>query len=233
MSGSRFNLVAIMALMLAAVQFHGTAAQTTHVVGDALGWTIPPAGPSAYTTWASAQTFSVGDVLLFNFTSGFHNVAEVSQAAYGPCTTSNPISIVTNGPARVTLNAPGTHYFICTVGTHCQIGQKLTINVSAGSATPAPAPAPATPAPVSPPTAAPTPVPSTTTPTPRPTSSPAPSAGEASPVSPPTSSQSPSGSNSPSPTDSTIPPPPSPSFAPSFTAVVPFTFLAMALAFFY
>ncbi|KAI3790284.1 hypothetical protein L2E82_03220 [Cichorium intybus] len=229
MSGFRFNLVVIMALMLAAVQFHDTAAQTTHVVGDALGWNIPPTGPSTYTTWASGQTFSVGDVLLFNFTTGFHDVAEVAQAAYGPCTTSNPISIVTNGPARVTLNAPGTHYFICTVGTHCQIGQKLTINVSVGSATPAPAPAPATPAPVSPPTATPSPAPSTTTPT----SSPAPSAGEASPISPPTSGQSPSGSNSPSPTDSTIPPPPSPSFAPSFTAVVPFTFLAIALAFFY
>ncbi|KAL7600301.1 cucumber peeling cupredoxin [Lactuca sativa] len=226
MSGLKINLVVIMALMLASVQFHDTAAQTTHVVGDALGWNIPPNGPSAYTTWASGQTFSVGDVLLFNFTTGFHNVAEVAQAAYAPCTTANPISIATNGPARVTLNAPGTHYYICTVGTHCQIGQKLTINVSAASATPAPSP---TPAPVSPPT--PTPAPSTITPPP--TSSPAPSSEDASPVSPPAFSQSPSGSNAPSPTDNTILPPPSPSSAPSFTAVVPFTFLAIALAFFY
>ncbi|KAL7600304.1 cucumber peeling cupredoxin [Lactuca sativa] len=229
MAGLKFNLVVIMALMLASVQFHGTTAQTTHVVGDALGWNIPPNGPSAYTTWASGQTFSVGDVLLFNFTTGFHNVAEVSQAAYGPCTTTNPISIATNGPARVTLNAPGTHYYICTVGTHCQIGQKLTINVSAVSTTPAPTPAPATPAPVSPPTA--TPAPSTTTSPP--TSSPTPSSEEGSPISPPTSGQSPSGSNAPSPTDNNIIPPPSPSFAPSFTAVVPFTFLAIALALFY
>ncbi|KAL4589787.1 hypothetical protein LXL04_002697 [Taraxacum kok-saghyz] len=225
MSGSRFNLVLIMATMLiASVQFQGTVAQTTHVVGDALGWTIPPTGASAYTTWASGQTFSVGDVLLFNFTTGFHNVAEVSQAAYGPCTTANPISIVTTGPARLTLNAPGTHYYVCTVGTHCQIGQKLTINVSAASATPAPAPAATTPVPVSPPTA---------TPTPPPSFSPAPSSGEVSPVSPPTSGQSPSGSNGPSPTDSTTLPPPSPSFASSFTAVVPFTFLAIAMALFY
>ncbi|KAL7600298.1 cucumber peeling cupredoxin-like [Lactuca sativa] len=231
MAGLRFNLVVMMAFMLASVQFHDTAAQTTHVVGDALGWNIPPNGPSAYTTWASTQTFRVGDVLLFNFTTGFHNVAEVSQVAYGPCTTTNPISIATTGPARVTLNAPGTHYYVCTVGTHCQIGQKLTINVSAGSTTPAPAPTPATPAPVSPPTTTPTPAPTTTTPPP--TSSPVPSAGEASPISPPTSGQSPSGSNTPSPTDSTTLPPQSPSFAPSFTAVVPFSLLAIALAFFY
>ncbi|CAI9285785.1 unnamed protein product [Lactuca saligna] len=183
MSGLKINLLVIMALMLASVQFQGTAAQTTHVVGNALGWNIPPNGPSAYTTWASTQTFRVGDVLLFNFITGFHNVAEVSQAAYGPCTAANPISIVTTGPARVTLNAPGTHYYICTVGTHCQIGQKLTINVSAMSATPPPTPA------------------------------------SAAPVSPPT--------------DSTILQPPSSSFSPSFTAVVPFSFLAIALAFFY
>nr|KAJ0200498.1 hypothetical protein LSAT_V11C600315600 [Lactuca sativa] len=138
--------------MLASVQLHGTAAQTTHVVGNALGWNIPPNGPSAYTTWASTQTFRVGDVLLFNFITGFHNVVEVPKAAYGPCTTANTISIATTGPARVTLNAPGTHYYICTVGTHCQIGQKLTINVSAISTTPSPTATPASPAPVSPPT---------------------------------------------------------------------------------
>ncbi|KAL7595875.1 hypothetical protein Lser_V15G29017 [Lactuca serriola] len=114
MSGLNMNLVVIMALMLASVQFHGTAAQTTHVVGNALGWNIPPNGPSAYTTWASTQTFRVGDVLLFNFITGFHNVVEVPQAAYGSCTTANPTSISTTGPARVTLNAPGTHYYICT-----------------------------------------------------------------------------------------------------------------------
>ncbi|CAI9285782.1 unnamed protein product [Lactuca saligna] len=150
MTGLKFNLAMMMALMLASVQFQGTAAQTTHVVGNALGWNIPPNGPSAYTTWASTQTFRVGNVLLFNFITEFHNVAEVSQAAYGPCSAANPISIVTTGPARVTLKAPGTHYYVCTVGTHCQIGQKLTINVSATSATLPAAPAPATPAPVSP-----------------------------------------------------------------------------------
>ncbi|CAI9285781.1 unnamed protein product [Lactuca saligna] len=115
-----------------------------------LGLEYSSNGPSAYTTWASTQTFRVGDVLLFNFITGFHNVAEVSQAAYGPCSAANPISIVTTGPARVTLKTPGTHYYVCTVGTHCQIGQKLTINVSATAATLPPAPAPATPIPVSP-----------------------------------------------------------------------------------
>ncbi|CAH1418660.1 unnamed protein product [Lactuca virosa] len=103
MAGLKFNLAVMMVLMFASMQFHGMVAQTTHVVGDALGWNIPPNGPSAYNTWASTHTFKVGDVLLFNFITGFHNVAEVSEAAYCPCTTANPISVVTTGPARLTL----------------------------------------------------------------------------------------------------------------------------------
>ncbi|XP_071742244.1 uclacyanin 1-like [Rutidosis leptorrhynchoides] len=240
MSTFKSNMMILMTLMLVSMHCYNTVAQTTHTVGASLGWTIPPNGPSDYVTWASGQTFSVGDVLLFNFTTGAHTVAEVSQAAYGPCTTTNPISVTTTGPARLTLNAPGTHYYICTVVGHCQTGQKLTINVRpATSATPAPAPAPTstTNAPVASPTAAPTSSP-TTTPTPSttvspPASSPSPSQSD---VSPPTSStgQSPSGSTTPSPTGSTTLPPPSPSgVGSSYAVAVPFTFLAAALAFFY
>ncbi|GKD15771.1 cucumber peeling cupredoxin-like protein, partial [Tanacetum coccineum] len=101
-----------------------------HVVGDALGWTIPLNGEATYTTWASQQTFNVGDTLLFNFPTGFHTVAEISQAAYGPCSSINTLSFNPIGPATVTLTRPGAHYFICTIISHCQIGQKLTINVS-------------------------------------------------------------------------------------------------------
>ncbi|KAI3524444.1 hypothetical protein L1887_03099 [Cichorium endivia] len=249
MAGMKLSMVIFMVMMIASMQMQSSMAQTRHVVGDALGWTIPPNGAAAYTTWASQQNFTVGDTLVFNFTTGMHNVAEVSQAAYGPCTTTNPISITTSGPATLTLAAPGTHYYICTVGTHCQIGQKLTINVGAAAAAPTtpppaatpttpppaatPTPAP-TPAPVSPPTTSPTPAPapSTATPSPTPTSSPAPSPVGASPPAPPTSGPSPSGSTTPSPAGDTTPPPPSPSNAASLIAAVPVTFLAVALAFF-
>ncbi|ONI16229.1 hypothetical protein PRUPE_3G086500 [Prunus persica] len=39
------------------------AAQTVHVVGDSLGWTIPQSGQQ-YVTWASANKFAVGDFLI-------------------------------------------------------------------------------------------------------------------------------------------------------------------------
>lgn len=46
-----------------AAMLHGSSAQTTHVVGDTLGWLVPPGGEIAYTTWAAEKTFTVGDVL--------------------------------------------------------------------------------------------------------------------------------------------------------------------------
>lgn len=77
---------------------------------------------------------------VFNFGTG-HNVATVTKAAYDACTTTNPISIITTGPATIRLNTTGFHYFICTVGTHCANGgQKLAVNVLADDDTPPPPP---------------------------------------------------------------------------------------------
>ena len=42
---------------------HCAAAQTVHVVGDGIGWTIPTNGAAAYTNWASGKNFAVGDIL--------------------------------------------------------------------------------------------------------------------------------------------------------------------------
>lgn len=35
----------------------------SYVVGDKLGWAVPPGGALAYTAWASPKTFTVGDSL--------------------------------------------------------------------------------------------------------------------------------------------------------------------------
>ncbi|KAL7591707.1 hypothetical protein Lser_V15G33089 [Lactuca serriola] len=221
MGSFNMNLVVFMAIMVASMQLHGTAAQTRHVVGDALGWTILSGGAAAYTTWASLQTFTVGDVLVFNFTNGDHDVAEVSAAAYGPCTATNPISLVTTGPASLTLTTAGTHYYICTFASHCQLGQKLTINVSADASTTTPA---------SPPTTIPTPpLSAPTTPASPPTISPT----TPDVPCPPTSSPSSSPSSPPTvvTSDRITPVPPPSGGAPSFSAMVPASFLIIGLAF--
>ncbi|KAK9064621.1 hypothetical protein SSX86_016003 [Deinandra increscens subsp. villosa] len=184
MTALKSPAVLLVVMMVASFLPQSTVAKTRHVVGDASGWSIPPGGATTYATWAAQQTFTVGDTLFFNFTTGLHTVAEVSQPAYGACSSINTLSLNPTGPTTVTLTRPGTHYYICTVVSHCQIGQKLTINVSPVTA--------ATP--------------------------------ESTPLSPaPTFELSPTGSPVPLPL----------SASPAFAAVVPVTFLAVALALFY
>lgn len=60
---ARTIILAIAVIACVASLLQNTAAETTHVVGGDLGWQIPPGGAIAYVTWASMQTFSVGDIL--------------------------------------------------------------------------------------------------------------------------------------------------------------------------
>ncbi|KAJ8753220.1 hypothetical protein K2173_017822 [Erythroxylum novogranatense] len=121
---------------------------TTYTVLGSSGWTIPPNGAVAYRNWAANKNFKVGDVLLFNYGNGAHNVAEVTKAAYGSCSTTSPISLNTTPPTRITLKTSGEHFFICAFPGHCSAGQKLAINVSGtatapgSSATPSPSSTP-------------------------------------------------------------------------------------------
>ncbi|KAI6679345.1 hypothetical protein NL676_033226 [Syzygium grande] len=138
--------VAIAAVLAVAALLQTSAAQTVHVVGDGLGWLVPPGGKIAYETWADMQTFVVGDVLVFDFTTGEQDVARVTKEAFGSCNSTSPIFLDTTGPFNYTLDAAGEYYFIGTMDTHCYLGQKLAINVSA-SAGPTPSPQAPTPTP--------------------------------------------------------------------------------------
>ncbi|GMY35838.1 blue copper protein-like [Fagus crenata] len=194
------NMVILVVLAVTAL-IQSSVAQTTFQVGDALGWKIPP-NTAAYSTWASNKTFTLNDILVFNFTTGQHDVARVSKADYDSCNIANPISIQNNGPATLTLNGTGAHYYICTISSHCSLGMKLAINVTT---TTSPAPQPST----SP----------TATPTPAPTVAPAPA--------PPTTATPPSSTTSPPPTtatppsSTTSPPPPTTATPPSSTTSPP------------
>ncbi|GLT50210.1 hypothetical protein SLA2020_237120 [Shorea laevis] len=130
------GIVAVVALVQSA------AAQTVHVVGDSPGWTVPGNGAQAYTNWAAQRTFVVGDTLVFNFQTDQHDVLQVPKASFDACSSSNPIGDILNtGPANITLDSTGEHYYICTIGQHCQRGQKLAITVSTSSSdSPTPAP---------------------------------------------------------------------------------------------
>ncbi|KAK6941673.1 Phytocyanin domain, partial [Dillenia turbinata] len=128
---SWINLV--MVLVSVGSVLTGTKGETTHVVGDNMGWEIPPSGSIAYSNWASNQTFQVGDTLVFNWT-GIHTVAEVSKEDYDNCTTTTPIgSLQTISPATINIDSAGVHYYICTIPTHCALGQKVSVSTGAAS----------------------------------------------------------------------------------------------------
>ncbi|KAM7480342.1 hypothetical protein LguiA_028555 [Lonicera macranthoides] len=79
---------------------------------------------------------------VFNLATNQHDVQQVQQDSFDACTLTNPIgNSITNSPANITLNFVGDYYYTCTLGRHCQAGQKLAINVSS---TPATSPPPST-----------------------------------------------------------------------------------------
>ncbi|KAL6974174.1 hypothetical protein U1Q18_028355 [Sarracenia purpurea var. burkii] len=110
-------------------------APITYVVGDRLGWLVPPGGAIAYSTWAYDKTFIVGDTLVFNFPNGTQDVAVVSQAAFVSCDTNTNATVYTVSPVEITLTTPGKHYYTSTYRRHCNLGQQLAIDVIAASGT--------------------------------------------------------------------------------------------------
>ncbi|XP_016755354.1 uncharacterized protein [Gossypium hirsutum] len=57
--------------------------------------------------------------MVFNFTTGQHNVAEVTEYGYDNCSITNAISTLTTGRARITLNKTDHRYFICGFPNYC------------------------------------------------------------------------------------------------------------------
>ncbi|KAF5466757.1 hypothetical protein F2P56_016659 [Juglans regia] len=182
------TVVVIFFGVVAAVFLQCAEAQTVHVVGDSIGWTVPTGGASAYQTWAASKQFVVGDILSFNFVTNAHDVLQVPKESYDSCSSSNPIGdTITTGPVNITLSTAGTHYYICTLGRHCLSGQKLSVIVSSS---PGGVPPTSTSTPPSTPTTPATPSPTSGTPAdcaPTPASSPTPTRGT---MSPPDSSSS-------------------------------------------
>ncbi|KAA8527581.1 hypothetical protein F0562_034704 [Nyssa sinensis] len=115
--------VALLVVMFAALQVSIAA---VYKVGDSAGWTI---GNVDYKEWAATKSFEVGDIILFEYNSQFHNVKQVTHAEYRSCNASAAITSHTTGNDSITITTRGHHFFLCGVPGHCQAGQKVDINV--------------------------------------------------------------------------------------------------------
>lgn len=95
-------------------------------------------GSVDYRKWSAAKTFHVGDIILFQYNSQFHNVMQVRHAEYKSCNASAPIVTHTTGNDSITITSKGHHFFLCGIPGHCQAGQKVDINVLRVSSSKAP-----------------------------------------------------------------------------------------------
>ncbi|KAE8710054.1 uracil phosphoribosyltransferase family protein [Hibiscus syriacus] len=91
-------------------------------------------------SWASGQTFKVGDQLVFKYSSGLHSVVDLgSETAYKNCDLGTSLDAKNSGNDVVKLNKVGNRYFACGTSGHCQQGMKMKITTVAGNAPSAPA----------------------------------------------------------------------------------------------
>ncbi|XP_019422780.1 PREDICTED: mavicyanin-like [Lupinus angustifolius] len=153
------RVVIIMLMMMLGV--HVSCAEV-YKVGDSDGWTI--IGNVDYKNWASTKNFQLGDTIIFEYGAQFHNVMRVTHAMYQSCNASSPITTFTSGNDSIKITNHGHHFFLCGIPGHCQMGQKVDINVLKVSA-PAPEPQPPT---TSPPSPIPSPLPLANIPAPTP-----------------------------------------------------------------
>ena len=111
-----------------------------------LVWRIPTRDPFRIEPIVAA----VNDTLTFTWSSPHNVFLSTSEAAFDACDKSSGVELaagVSGGTYARTLSAPGTQYFICTVGGHCASGQKVKVHVlDDGVTRPSPPPAPALPA---------------------------------------------------------------------------------------
>ncbi|XP_044465900.1 mavicyanin-like [Mangifera indica] len=108
-----------------------------HVVGGSQGWVES----ADLNSWASGETFKVGDQVVFKYSSGLHSVVELaSESAYKNCDLGTSVNSMNTGNDVVKLVKPGTRYFACGTLGHCGQGMKVKITTVSSSAPPSPSP---------------------------------------------------------------------------------------------
>ncbi|KAL0344122.1 UNVERIFIED_CONTAM: Uclacyanin 1 [Sesamum angustifolium] len=99
-----------------------------HAVGGSQGWDESV----DFDSWASAQTFKVGDELEFKYTAGLHSVVELAgESAYKSCDIGSALNSLNGGSNTVKLSKPGPRYFACGTPGHCEQGMKVKITTAA------------------------------------------------------------------------------------------------------
>ncbi|PKA62201.1 Blue copper protein [Apostasia shenzhenica] len=130
----RKSLLAV-ATVAALLELAGATNFTVGAPGG--GWDLK----TNLSSWASSNIFKIGDNLIFSYDPSSHDVAEVTNANYESCSSSNAIKTYSSGGDAIPLASAGKRYFICGFPGHCVGGMKVEIDTTAASAS-APVPPP-------------------------------------------------------------------------------------------
>ncbi|KAJ4834537.1 hypothetical protein Tsubulata_013683 [Turnera subulata] len=109
------------------------ALSEVYTVGDAEQWN---SGVN-YGSWSQKYKFTVGDILVFQYTKAQHNVYEVTEETYQSCDPSTGVVFAKyeSGNDQVELNKAKKYWFMCNVDGHCLGGMRFTIDVKAPNGT--------------------------------------------------------------------------------------------------
>ncbi|XAR53123.1 hypothetical protein NMG60_11021536 [Bertholletia excelsa] len=122
--GGSAVLVVAPVLFLVALHHCSVVHAATYNVGDATGWTF------GVVNWPNGKNFKAGDILVFKYDQGEHNVVLVDKAGYDSCTPAPGAKVLDSGDDKVTL-AAGPNYFLCSFPQHCQPGgMKIAVTAS-------------------------------------------------------------------------------------------------------
>ncbi|KAG2657240.1 early nodulin-like protein 1 [Panicum virgatum] len=140
---SLLALAAVLALAVSCLQ--AAAKGTRYTVGGADGWRVPPPEDKErfYADWAANITFYVDDSVEFVYRND--SVMKVGKAGYYHCNETAPdadAAAPRDGTTLFVLDAPGAAYFASADLAHCNMGQRLAVDVLADRAAPEPWAAP-------------------------------------------------------------------------------------------
>ncbi|KAF2302085.1 hypothetical protein GH714_032480 [Hevea brasiliensis] len=116
-------------MILKILFFKCASSQVVYTVGEDEGWN----SEANFDSWSQKYNFSVGDVLVFKYVKGQHNVYEVTEDTFRSCDASNGvIAKYESGNDEIKLNKEKKYWFICNVVGHCLGGMRLNIDVGKG-----------------------------------------------------------------------------------------------------
>ncbi|ESW14806.1 hypothetical protein PHAVU_007G018900 [Phaseolus vulgaris] len=122
-------------LMLSILALHFTfpfshVMASVYTVGDQDEWS----SQTNFASWAGRYNFSSGDVLVFKYIKGQHNVYEVTEDTFRSCDAgSGVLAKYESGEDEVALNEVKKYWFICNFAGHCLGGMRFGIEVKDGN----------------------------------------------------------------------------------------------------